>query len=460
MTSYYQTGPLPLDTRTEKTSYYQNGSSIDPRTDKTNTTLYSPNQSSSSSTLEPSAVYYALGVALLIIGISSLVIFHWSTISACIVIALGAEIMKAANRDVEEFNNRGCGSLYGTAIAAIVLSSMELVLTISFSGTILGVRGDNSYRYSTYYYNCNQCSCNFDYSIKESGISFFVTDAFLYYNFGATLFDSIIKISFCSLFLHISKKRRSKHSQSQGHGQGQSQGQGSNRLLEYTHSQRFIQPNQPTLLDTGSVLYSLGVLMLSLGIITLVIVNFGFISSCILIVIGDMWMKAIKNQTDNMSLTERRGLFSLNSLAITGIVLTSLEFVISIILLAFAYTQKSPPTSSNSPYYCPYATCSCDVMLSMYEFADFCSYNLGVSLITTVTKIILFWFTLHLTKTSSTSFGDDIYEQEITNNNKVKEGTALLASTTNTTTTTSTTTPSQTRIGTTTALIGVRNNTL
>jgi hypothetical protein len=428
--------------------------------------LSSTSSTSSFPTIERRAIFYSLGVAFVILGISSLVIFHFGIISACIIIVLGAEIklgaeiIQLSNQDVEDFQKRDCGSLYVTSISAIVIASLELLISVIL--IILSLT--NSYLFNRKYYPspdfptpngsviCSTgCLRIFSYDIT----SFPYTYSFLYYNLGATLFDSIIKISFCSLFLYISKKRRSKHSQSQSHGQGQSQGQGSKRLLDYTHSQRFIQPNQPTLLDTGSVLYSLGVLMLSLGIITLVIVNFGFISSCILIVIGDMWMKAIKNQTDNMSLTERRGLFSLNSLAITGIVLTSLEFVISIILISYSYHPNLPYDYGIT---CP-NSCQCSSLQRLYQFADFCSYNLGVSLITTVTKIILFWFTLHLTKTSSTSVGDDIYEQEIRNNNKVKEGTALLASTT-TTTTTTTTTPSQTRIGTTTALIGVRNNTI
>jgi len=183
--------------------------------------------------------------------------------------------------------------------------------------------------------------------------------------------------------------------------------------------------------------------MLSLGIITLVIVNFGFISSCILIILGDMWMKAIMNQTDTMSITEeRRGLFSFNFLAIIGIVMTSIEFVVSIILISYSYHPNLPYDYGTT---CP-NSCQCSTLQSFYQFADFCSYNLGVSLITTVTKILLFCFTLRLTKIQQES--DDIYEQQqLSRPIEAKEGSALLAAANN-----------QKRVET--ALIGVRSSVI
>ena len=412
MTSYYQNGPSTIDTRTTENK-------------TTNTTLYTSPNKSSSPTIEPSAVFYALGNAFLIIGISSLVIFHFGIISACIIIALGAEIMKAVQRDPKEiFENRECcGSLHATAIAAIVMASLELAASLILATIFININYDDRVRANTGFpYNTcpsGYCSCNFYYF----STSFFYSDSFQWYNFGATIFDSIIKISFCSVFLHLSKSKSN---------QGDS------------YSQRFIKTIQSTLLDTGYVLYALGALMLSIGIITLIIINIGFISSCILIIIGDTFMKASTSATDNKNLTERRGLFSINGSAIAGIVMTSIEFVISIILLATSYTQKVPASAIFSSYNCQYT--HCEVIKSLYQFADFCSYNLGVSLITTVTKILLFCFTMRLTKIQQES--DDIYEQQqLSRPIEAKEGSALLAAVNN-----------QKRVET--ALIGVRSSVL
>jgi len=340
--------------------------------------------SSSFPTLEPSSIFYALGTAILIVGITSLVVFHVGIISACIVIGLGAEIMKSAKNDPKEIfeNKECCGSFHATAIAAIVMASLELAAALIMIPTIIYssdiddrltlIPSVTISRPGSTTVCTPGCLCSFDYVYSSS---FFLSSfAFQWFNVGATVFDSILKISFCSFFMHLSKRRSD---------QG-----GTNKSI---------------LLNTGKVLYALGTLMISIGIITLLIFNFGFISSCILIGIGDTFMKASKSNKNNNDLTEKRGLFSLHASAIAGIVLSSIELTISFISLVYSYTRAIPNSADSSTGGCP-VRCSCGDLMNMYVFADYSSYNLGASIITTVTKIALFWFTLRLTKQGVESF--------------------------------------------------------
>jgi hypothetical protein len=175
-------------------------------------------------------------------------------------------------------------------------------------------------------------------------------------------------------------------------------------------------------LSPRRVYYGFGAITLTIGIITLLSSHLGFISSCIIIALGAEWMKARNEE----SFLFQRGIHSMKSTAMVGIILASIELLSSIGFVSYMYvTDVTPsPLCIRSPYY-PYdynGSCQLSDLSANFSVRVYAMYNFGAVLIGFVIKVLLFWMSLRLTSAH--------YDNSDENQVVVKEETSLLGSNT------------------------------
>jgi len=144
-------------------------------------------------TLSPRRVYYGFGAITLTIGIITLLSSHLGFISSCIIIALGAEWMKARNLNNEESFLFQCGnhSMKSIAMVGIILASIELLSCIGFLSYmyVTDVTPSPLCIRSPYYPYDYNVSCQ----LSDLSANFSVR-VYAMYNFGAVLIGFVIKV--------------------------------------------------------------------------------------------------------------------------------------------------------------------------------------------------------------------------------------------------------------------------
>jgi hypothetical protein len=330
---------------------------------------------------DPTNIIHLLAIAILSFGIFTLLSGNIGIVSSCILIGLGAEMML----DDSNLVKQGCCSLRGTAIAAIVMASVEFLGSLVPFAILsaLFLRGVSSY-------SCYSC----DYADIPSTTTYFS------YNFGSSVFGTVTKISLCALYLHLTKG------------------------VKQMDDEEYPSLRQKTL-SPKRVYYGFGTITLTIGIITLLSAHLGFISSCMIIALGAEWMKATRNNNEEKILRLKLELYSMKSIATVGIIFASIELFASIGFVSYMYLTIVRPSSqcSYNPYY-PYNYFGCRTsdLFANFQGRIFAMYNLGAVLIGFVIKVLLFWMSLRLTSAH--------YDSSDENQVVVKEETSLLGSNT------------------------------
>jgi len=122
---------------------------------------------------DPTNIIYLLGTTILSIGIFTLLTANIGVVSSCLLIGLGAEMIQ----DDSNLVKQGC-SLRGTAIAAIVMASLEFIpslIMFSFAISFYGYQ----YRSLTSCYSC----------VPESD----TFSIYFSYNFGSSVLGTVTK---------------------------------------------------------------------------------------------------------------------------------------------------------------------------------------------------------------------------------------------------------------------------
>jgi hypothetical protein len=315
---------------------------------------------------DPTNIIHLLAINILSIGILSLVSGSIGIVSSCILIGLGAEIMQVK---INQINGGSC-SLRGTAIAAIVMASVEFLGSLAAFSIVL------SFQEYGYWYSSQCFSCVAE--INKASIYFS-------YNFGSSVFGTVTKISLCALYLHLIKGVKQMDDE------------------EYPSSQQ-------EKLSPKRVYYGFGTIALTIGIITLLSAHLGFISSCIIIALGTEWMKA-KNENNEETILLKRGFFSMESIATFGITLASIELLASIGFVSYYFSNETRSRITSYPG-----------LYDVYVGQIFGMYNSGAIVIGFAIKVLLFWMSLCL----SSAHYDSSDENQVV----VKEETSLLGNNT------------------------------
>jgi hypothetical protein len=164
--------------------------------------------------LSPKRVFYGFGSITLTIGIITLLSAHLGFMSSCIIIALGAEWMKAKNENNKEsfLLLRGNYTMKSIAMVGIILASIELLSSIGFVSYMyvtdvapspLCIRRP----YYPYDYNgsCQLSDLSANFSVR----------VYAMYNFGAVFIGFVIKVLLFWMSLRLSSAHYDSNDENQ-----------------------------------------------------------------------------------------------------------------------------------------------------------------------------------------------------------------------------------------------------